>query len=110
MSNLEAHPGQSNPNLPAGDTVGLRAFNLMRGAAFMLIDQPDPRVWVVQNMDRDVNTERVYLWCRDATNLQDQDGSYSFHLALNLDFCTLVALVGIVANPDDDDDNDWGVN
>lgn len=104
-------PDAVNPNLPR-DTIGLRAFNLIPGAAFMLIDEPDPRVWIVQHVSRDLNHERVNVWAHDGTNASDEaafKGS-SDHLALNLDFCTLVALIGLVVNPGDPDDNDWGSN
>jgi hypothetical protein len=92
-----------NPNLPT-DSVGLSAFNLIPGAAFMLIDQPDPRVWVAEKVVRDENFERVSVWAHDATHNPD----LPFEQAFNLDYCTQVALVGIVVNPTDPDDNNWG--
>jgi hypothetical protein len=101
--------GQDNPNLPH-DVIGLRAFNLVPGAAFMLIDQPDPRVWIAEKVSRDAATERVSVWAHDGTNADIEDQHLAFEQAFNLDYCTLVGLVGIVVNPDDPEDNDWGSN
>ncbi len=95
---------QTNPNLPS-ETIGLRSFNLIPGATFMLIDEPDPRVWVAALVARDVDRERVYVWAH-AANLPNDDSN--FERAFSLDFNTLVALVGLVVNPSDLDDNDWG--
>ena len=112
MNNLiELSPGQDNPNLPVGLTIGLDAFNIVPGAAFMLIDQPDPRVWVAMRVTRDNGglgpDERVYVWARDASH--DDDGPITTHQrAFDFDYCTKVALIGIVVNHDDEDDNNWG--
>lgn len=102
------HDTTANPNLPT-ETIGLDAFNLRPGVAFMLIDQPDPTVWVVVHADRSgtlADDERVMVWARDAV---DAEGDVR-HLALNLDYCTKVAMVGIVVNEADDCDNNWGAN
>ena len=114
MSSLRiSQANEANPNLPH-DVVPLDSFNIMPGAAFMLIDQPDPRVWVAERVSRDINFERVYVWAHDATN--DGDGTassaagLSTEIALNLDFCHKVGLVGIVVNFEDPDDNNWGAN
>ena len=111
MANLEACPWQDNPHIPSGDTVGLRAYNLMPGAAFMVIDEPDPRVWIAERVARDSNFEQVYVWAHDGSGhpLADDKNGLSTERAFSLDFNTLVCLVGLVVNPDDRDDNDWGV-
>lgn len=103
MTSLATRHIMDNPHLPT-DTVGMNAFNLVPGAAFMLLDQPDPRVWIVEKVARDVNFERVSVWAHDGTNHPDLPNESAF----NLDFCTKVALVGIVVNHTDLDDNDWG--
>lgn len=103
--NLESYSQQANPFIPAGDTIGLRVFNLTSGAAFMLIDEPDPRVYIVERLVRDVNFETVSIWAHDATEQEDFAKERAFHL----DFNATVALVGICVNPTDPDDNDWGV-
>ena len=101
-------PGQDNPHLPA-DTVPLDVFNIIPGAAFMLIDQPDPRVWIAEKVARDVDFERVSIWAHDGTDAdQDANNSLAHEQAFNMDFCTKVALVGIVVNHADHDDNNWG--
>lgn len=106
MSSLfVAQAGQANPNLPH-DVVPLDAFNLIPGAAFMLIDQPDPRVWVAEKVSRDADLERVSVWA----HVGDSHNYLAAEIALNLDYCTKVALVGIVVNPSDPDDSNWGAN
>ena len=101
------HDQNANPNLPS-ESIGLDAFNLIPGAAFMLIDQPDPRIWVAEKVVRDNNFERVYVWahCLDRDVAGDFD--LATEIALNLDYCTKVALVGLVVNPGDPDDDNFG--
>ena len=102
--------GDCNPHLPT-DLVPLDAFNIIPGVTFMLIDQPDPRVWVAERVSRDVNFERVSIWAWDASNAdQGLDSGLAHEIALNLDYCTKVAMVGIVVNNTDHDDNNWGAN
>ena len=104
MSSLAmAQARDNNPHLPH-DTVPLSAFNIVPGAAFMLIDQPDPRVWIAEKVARDAAFERVSVWAHDGTH----DETLEHEQAFNLDYCTTVALVGIVVNYTDPDDNDWG--
>ena len=100
---------EANPNLPH-DTIPLNAYNLIPGAAFMVVDEPDPRVWIVEKVGRDVNFERVYVWAHDGTFAQDQDGNVAFEKAFNFDFNTTVALVGLAVDPSDPYDNDWGTS
>jgi len=86
--------------------IPLRAFNLMPGAAFMVLDMPDPRVWIVEKLVRDDNFERVYIWAHDGTESGDLD--LVTEKAFDLFYLDQVALVGLVANPEDLSDNDWG--
>lgn len=98
------HP-DANPHLPL-DTIGLDAFNLIVGATFMVIDEPDPRVWVVERVVRDEQFEIVSVWVHDGTNDPDLGNERAYVLG----YCTKVALVGLVVNADDNDDNNWGAN
>jgi hypothetical protein len=82
----------------------LDAFNLVEGAAFMLTDQPDPRVWVAEKVYRDGNFEIVSVWAHDGT----QDEVLGHEQAFRFGYNQKVALVGIVINPQDVDDNNWG--
>jgi hypothetical protein len=95
----------ANEHLPL-DVVPMDAFNLIPGAAFMLIDQPDPRVWVVEKVARDQNFESVSVWAHDVTEADHLPRESAFVLG----YCVKVALVGIVVNPHDDSDNNWGAS
>jgi hypothetical protein len=102
--------GQTNPNLPS-DTIALNSFNILPGAAFMLIDEPDPRVWIAEKVDRNGEHERVYVWAHDGTHFNENQpamAGHGEHRAFDLDYCYNVALVGLVLNYTDPDDNNWG--
>lgn len=92
-----------NPHIP-NEFVGLNAFNIIPGVAFMLFDQPDPRVWIAERVARDANQETVSVWAHDGTH----NGYLANESAFVLGYCSKVALVGTVVNPSDPDDNDWG--
>jgi hypothetical protein len=104
-----ARANEANPNLPH-DIVPLNAFNIIPGAAFMVIDEPDPRVWIAEAVDRDASHERVYVWAHDGSNADLESKVLSFRRAFDLDYGTNVALIGLVVNHTDPDDNDWGSN
>lgn len=106
MRTMQNLVNQDNPNVPA-DAPALRAFNLIPGVAFMSVDEPDPRVWVVMRQELDDNFERNDIWARCA-NDEDRTLGLARHKAFSLHYCDLVAFVGIVRNPEDDSDNDWG--
>lgn len=90
-------------NLPS---LRLRAFNLTEGSAFLEGKLSDPDVWIVVSMTRDPNSEHVHTWVRTGNRSDDpaalQQRAFTWH------YCDIVHLVGIVANPADPDDNDWG--
>lgn len=96
-------PTSHQPNLP-DQFVHLDAFNLMVGAAFMLTDQPDPRVWVVEKLVRDSDFEIVSVWSRVATgdDYLPNESAFRFH------YMEKIALVGLVVNPSMHDDCNFG--
>lgn len=109
MGSLEtARHHEANPNLPH-DTLPLNAYNLIPGAAFMVVDEPDPRVWIVEKVGREEHFERVYVWAHDGTNMRDERFDFTGEKAFAFNFNTTVAIVGLVVHPSDPDDNDWGV-
>lgn len=98
----------SNPHLPTNNFVLFDAFNLVEGAAFMVLDEPDPRVWIVEKHVSDAVFERVYLWCHDGTFTYQEQPDLVFQKAMDYDYSHKVALVGIVHSPGNPDDNNWG--
>lgn len=94
---------QANLNIPFA-SVRLDAFNLIVGAAFMVYDEPDPRVWIVEKVYRDGDFEDVSIWAHDATNNEHLGNEKAFLFG----YCSKVALIGLVINPEDPDDNNWG--
>jgi hypothetical protein len=102
---------QQNFHVPS-DAVAIRAFNLVPGVAFMDIDQPDPRIWVVERVERDSNFERVYIWARhgNMAALGSAWGDISVpNKAFDMDYCHRVCFMGITLNPGDADDTDFGL-
>lgn len=109
MSSLRiSQANEANPNLPH-DVVPLNAFNLIPGAAFMLIDQPDPTIWVALSVARSSSFEEVSVWARthDGETAAAYDDN---HRAFVLGYCTNVGLVGLVVNPSDLGDDNIGSN
>lgn len=105
MSNHIRYEG--NPNLDSTESLGLRAFNIIPGATFMLVDEPDPRVWVAEKVSRDANHETVSVWAHDASE-SFTESDLAGERAFVLDYNSTVALVGLVVNHDDLHDTDWG--
>lgn len=106
-SRLIANAGQANPNLPH-DVVPLDSFNIIPGVAFMLIDQPDPTIWVAVSVARSSVHEDVSVWAR--THNGEASVHDDNHRAFVLDYCVKVGLVGIVVNPSDLGDDNLGNN
>ena len=110
LNSMQTLSPQDNHHVPA-EAPALDAFNLGIGAAFMVTSEPDPRVWVVVRICRDSTFERVYIWARNANmyELGTQWGDLSIPTkAFDFDFNHKVALVGLVVNADDPDDNNFG--
>lgn len=93
-------------NLP-NHFIPLDAFNLIPGATFVTFDSPDPRVWVVEKIIREDDFEQVHVWAHDASNASSGGGLASEN-AFRYPYNHQVALVGLVVNPEDADDNNWG--
>lgn len=78
----------------------LRAFNLVPGAAFVA---NDGRRYVATSVGRDDLTEYVLVVARPLSI------GFGFDQQMVFDYCTPLELVGLVVNPDDASDDDFGV-
>lgn len=88
--------------------MDIRAFNLVRGAVFDT-NVPDddlalPVRYVVRAVTHNVDDETVRIVARN-THTFDADSD-----VIDLDFCDTVDLIGLCVNPDDIDDEDFGVD
>lgn len=96
------------------NSLKIRAFNLTKGAAIVRTtqdswtDRPQSEVWVIIDVIRDIDNERVYAWARRADEIREGSGDVQDFGAMDFDFNETIEVVGAVVNERDIDDNDFG--
>ena len=82
-------------------SIPLDAFNLQPGA---VIEMPNGDMWCVTSVMRDSNTEEVGFRARRVDNVSDPVRHQSFVY----DYMETVNLIGLIVNPYEDDDSNYG--
>lgn len=91
------------------NSLQLRAFNLLRGAAILNTD--DGSVWVVmEDPARYPEVEMIRVLARRADIPRESPRDTVEAKYMHFDYCDEVILVGLVVNESDLDDNDWGTD
>jgi len=96
-------------NLP--NTLSLNAFNVVPGVAFMGEGHEDEhlaQVWIAMTVERSNEGEKVYIWARRGDLVVEGPGQGIANMIFEKDYNDAVEVCGIVVNPLDLDDNDWG--
>lgn len=93
-------PAVVEPRVPY---VPLDGFNITPGVTFRDDDHPDV-VWIAQNVARDDIAEVVHVWAHDNGDEMGHVRQRSFVFA----YCDKVHMIGMVVNPTDLSDNNWG--
>jgi hypothetical protein len=111
-------PSGQTPFAGDYDQIQLRGFNMVPGVAFITNRGPSdqPRVCVVMKATRDADDEMNHLIARVADqpwNPKVYDYVKGERLgdtfSLSLDYSESIQVIGFVVNPNDKDDDDFGV-